>query len=239
MKDLLKLMQKRQSTRLPFDTKHPITKDDLLQILEAGRWAPTAHNMQNFELIVVDDEEILESIENIKRPVSETFVRENYQQLSFSEEELLKKKSGVLAAMFPPSWRNPDFRLDVSDEKADLSMQRPILGCPVMLIIVYDPARRAPASEGDFLGILSLGCVMENMWLMANSLGISFHIVSSISSGTVGKEVKNILHIPGNLEIAFSCRLGYPISSPSEYLRVRRDIIDFTSHNKFGSKGLE
>ncbi len=239
MKDLLKLMQKRQSVRLPFDTKHPITKDDLLQILEAGRWAPTAHNMQNFELIVIDDEELLESIEDIKRPVSETFVRENYLQLSFSEEELLKKKSGVLAAMFPPSWRNPDFRLDISDEKADLSMQRPIQGCPVMLVIVYDPARRAPASEGDFLGILSLGCVMENMWLMANSLGISFHIVSSLSSGAVGKEVKNILHIPGNLDIAFSCRLGYPISAPAEYLRVRRDIKDFASHNKFGSKDLE
>ena len=92
---------------------------------------------------------------------------------------------------------------------ADSSVQRPFPACPAMLIVVYDPAKRAPASEGDFLGIISLGCVMENMWLMANSLGISFHIVSSLSSGTVGKEVKNILDIPENLKIAFSCRLGY------------------------------
>jgi nitroreductase len=118
-------------------------------------------------------------------------------------------------------------------------MQRPFPKCPVLLVIVYDPGKRAPASEGDFLGIISLGCVMENMWLMANSLGISFHIVSSLSSGVVGKQVKNILRIPENLQIAFSCRLGYAVSAPEKYLRVRRDIKDFISHNKFGSKGLE
>ncbi len=29
-----------------------------------ARWAPTAHNMQNFEVIVVDDNEVLEIIGN-------------------------------------------------------------------------------------------------------------------------------------------------------------------------------
>ena len=97
MNELLKLIQERHSSRMPFDTKHPIAKQDLLQILEAGRWTPTAHNMQNFEIIVVDDEKLLESLGNIKRPVSETFIRENYQQLSFSEDELRRKKTGILA----------------------------------------------------------------------------------------------------------------------------------------------
>ena len=35
--------------------------------------------------------------------------------------------------------------------------------------------RRSP---GDVLGMMSLGCVMENMWLMAESLGIRFHILA-------------------------------------------------------------
>ena len=239
MKELLKLIQDRQSFRMSFDTNRIIEKKDLLVILEAGRWTPTAHNMQNFEIIVIDDKKLLESIGNIKRPISETFIRENYQQLSFSEEELLRKKTGLLGTMFPPSWRNPDFKLDMNDEKSDSSTQRPFPTCPLMLIVIYDPCKRAPASEGDFLGILSLGCLMENMWLSANSLGISFHIVSSLSSGPVEKEVKSLLNIPENLNIAFSCRLGYPVSKPAKYLRVRRDIKDFTSHNKYGSKDLE
>jgi nitroreductase len=72
-------MQKRQSARIPLDTKRPIAKDNLLQILEAGRRAPTSHNMQNFEIIVVDNKKLLESIGNIKRYISKTFIRENYQ----------------------------------------------------------------------------------------------------------------------------------------------------------------
>jgi len=236
--ELLKLMQERQSTRLPYDIKRQIAEKDLLQILEAARWTPSAHNMQNFEIIIVDDRKSLDSIANIKRPFSEIFIRENYQHLSFSMEELQRKKTGLLGTMFPPEWRDPNFSLDSIDENETLSMQRPFPDCPLMLIVVYDPARRAPASEGDFLGILSLGCLMENMWLMANSLGINFHIMSSLSSDSSEKEVKKILKIPENLKIAFCTRLCYASLKP-EYLRVRREIDDFTSYNEFGQRGPE
>ena len=42
MKEVLKLMQERQSVRMPFETKRTVAKKDLLQILEAARWTPTA-----------------------------------------------------------------------------------------------------------------------------------------------------------------------------------------------------
>lgn len=239
MKQLLEIMQERQSMRMPFDTKRPIPRQALLQILEAARWAPTAHNMQNFEIVAVDDEKLLESIANIHRPISEVFIRENYQQLSFSEEELRRKKTGIMGTMFPPSWLNPDFKLDPQDEEANESMQRPFPATPLMLIVVYDPVKRAPASKNDFLGSISLGCVMENMWIMANSLGIGVHIVSSLSSGDVEYKVREMLQIPENLKIAFSCRLGYPVSNPENYVRVRRDVNDFTHHNAYGTNDLE
>jgi nitroreductase len=236
--ELLKIIQERQSARVPFDSKHQIEEHDLLKILEAGRWSPSAHNMQNFEIIVVNDPKLLDSIANIKRHISQSFIRENYQQLSFSKEELLRKKTGLPGTMFPAEWRDPNFNINSIDEKADSSGQRPFPSCPLMIIVVYDPAKRAPASEGDFLGILSLGCLMENMWLMANSLGIDFHIVSSLSSDNSEKEVKKILKIPENIKIAFCTRLGYASLKP-EYLRVRREIDDFTSYNEFGHRGPE
>ncbi len=106
MSDILKLIQERQSTRAPYDPQHPVKKEDLQQIIEAARWAPTAHNMQNFEIIVIDDKDVLKKIGKIKTPVSEDFIRENYQQLSFSEKELLKKKVGIMGTMFPPEWKD-------------------------------------------------------------------------------------------------------------------------------------
>jgi len=234
MPDILKIIQERRSMRMPFDAERPIARQDLRQILEAGRWAPTAHNMQNFEIIVVDDKKILDEIGEIKSTVSEIFIQENYQQLSFSEEELLQKKVGLLGTMFPPSWRTPGVK-PVVDE----SRSRSFPVCPTLLVVLYDPARRAPASEGDFLGIISLGCMMENLWLMANSLGIDFHIVSSLGSGPVEKEVKRILAVPENLKIAFTVRLGYATVAPPPSLRVRRDIEDFSHHNHFGKKGID
>jgi len=231
MQELLNIIRKRKSARIPFDSERPVTKEDLRQILEAGRWAPTAHNMQNFEIIIVDDKEVLGAIGGIKSTISETFIRENYQQLSFSEEELLRKKVGILSTMFPRAWRTPGYKPD-----KDTDSRRPIQTSPVMLIVVYDPGRRAPASEGDFLGIVSLGCVMENIWLMANSLGISFHVVSAIGTDPIEKKIKSILNIPDHLKIPFAFRLGYPVSPPAKYSRVRRDIGDFTHHNRFGNR---
>jgi len=234
MPDILKIIQERRSVRMPFDPERPISKQDLLQILEAGRWAPSAHNMQNFEIIIVDDKEILEKIGNIKSRVSDTFIQENYQLLSFSEEELLHKKVGLLGAMFPPSWRTPGVKPVVEEGRS-----RPFPVCPTLLIVLYDPSKRAPASEGDFLGIISLGCMMENLWLVANSLDIDFQIVSALASGLVEKEVKRILAVPEHLKIAFTVRLGYAAAAPSRYLRVRRDMEDFSHHNHFGNKGID
>lgn len=236
MQDVLTLIRERQSARMPFEAERSIGKQDLRQIMEAGRWAPTAHNMQNFEIIVVDDKTLLHAIGNIKHSVSDTFLQENYRQLSLSEEELRRKKVGLLGTMFPPAWRTPGARH--REAAAEEVMSRPIPPCSVLLVVVYDPRKRAPASEGDSLGIMSLGCVMENMWLMAQSLGIGFQIVSALSAGPVEEEVKSILNIPDYLKIVFAARLGYPIASSAKYLRVRREVEDFTHHNRFGNKGI-
>jgi len=232
MPGILELIRERASVRAPFDTQRPISEDDLTSILEAARWSPTAHNMQNFDIVVVDDPATLDAIAHIKRPTSETFIRENYAQLSFSEEELLRRKTGLLATQFPPAWRDPEFSAETLTAEETAAMQRPLPAAPLLLVVVYDPSKRAPASEGDFLGIMSLGCVMENMWLTAEALGIGLQIVSSLSNGP---EVKQILGIPDGLTVAFSCRLGYPLAAAPKRLRVRRDVTDFASHNRFGS----
>jgi nitroreductase len=239
METLISLMRHRQSSRTPFDPERPVAKKDMLQILEAGSWAPTAHNMQNFEAIVVEDKDLLKRISEIDFPASETFIQENYLQLSFSEDELKRKKTGVMGTMFPKSWLHPGLIVEHSRENEVeyplLERHHQLLSCPALVIVLYNPARRAPASEGDFLGIMSLGCVLENMWLMAAGLGIGFHVVSALSGDHVEEELKKLLHIPPELRVAISFRLGYPTASPA-YLRVRRDLRDFVHYNHFLKK---
>jgi len=237
MSRILRIIQERHSFRVPFDRERPVARRDLKKILEAARWTPTAHNMQNFEILVIDSKELLRKLGNIKSQITAEFIRENFQQLSFSEEEFLEKKVGLLASMFPESWRSPEVKIrGMIRESEPTFMNRVIQDSPVLLIVIYDSNKRAPASEGDALGTMSLGCVMENMWLTAQDLGIGFQVLSQFRARPVEEEVKQILNIPEYMKIAFACRMGYPISTPAKYLRVRRDVNMFTHHNRFGNR---
>jgi nitroreductase len=238
MNDVLKIIRERQSTRVPFDPHRSVNRDNLKQVIEAARWAPTPHNMQNFEIIAVDDEDVLRRIGDIKSGVSESFIRENYRQLSFSKRELLRKKVGILGTYFPPAWRDPKRFGEILNEEGRSSLNDTIDGSREILIVIYDPRKRAPASEGDFLGTLGLGCVMENMWLTAQTLKIGFQIMSVFSGERVEKAVKRTLAIPRHMKIAYAIRLGYPIRPSSRYLRVRRDVEGIVHHNRYENKGL-
>jgi nitroreductase len=188
MSEILDVIQARHSSRGPFDPNHPVSAASQRLILEAARWAPTPANMQNFEIIVVDSRERIDALEKIPAEMSEKFLRENYQQLSFSEQDL------------------------------------------------HDSTKRAPGSDGDPVGLISLGCVMENMWLMCESLGVGVHVITVVSNGPVEALMRDVLHIPKEMNVAFACCLGYTVDATPDYSRVRRDLDSFVHHDDFGQR---
>jgi nitroreductase len=63
--------------------------------------------------------------------------------------------------------------------------------------------------------MLIFGCVMENMWLMAQKLGIGFPIMS-VFNGPVQVDVRNVLKIPDPMAISFAVRpWGIPLHNPA------------------------
>ena len=239
MRDMLNIIRDRRSMREPFDIGRPIAKPELQCILEAARWAPTPNNMQNFEVLVVDDQKQLGAIAAIPAEMSEAFLRENYDQLSFSDDELQIRKTGMLARMFPAAWTDPEAWSPDSDYTSQLSFLGKFMQpAPLLLIVVYDSNKRAPGSDRDIVGHLSLGCVLENMWLESESLGIGLQVLTVFSNGQVENRLKRLLGIPGHLKIAFACRLGYPTAPSPKEPHVRRDIEDFVHHNHFGRKEI-
>jgi nitroreductase len=226
----------RHSSRRPFDPSRPVTQSDLTQIFDAARWAPTPCNMQNFEIIVVDDVTLLKRICAIPDQVSERYLRENFEQLSFGEEKLRERKAGMLAADFPKTWTDPENW----NPKSDIRTQLTYLGmtideCQTLVLVTYDKTRHAPGSENDALGHMSLGCVMQNMWLASTSLGIGIQMLTVFSEGLVEKALKAILRLPETMAIAFACSVGYPSEPDPGYLRVRRDLKQFVHHNRYGN----
>jgi nitroreductase len=231
--DILRLIQDRQSSRMPFDSDRQIPEEHLRQILEAARWAPTAHNMQNFEIVVVDDSGLLDEVSAVRSETSLAFVEENYEQLCFSEDELRLKKRGMLGMMFPPEWRTPGLKPRVDPEHPHSVLGERVRRCAALVLVTYDPRQRAPASEGDALGMISLGCVLENMWLVAHSLEIGFHAQCVLRHREVEAQLRTLLAIPEPLKIGFAVRLGYPAEAV-HYLRVRREVTEFAYRNRYG-----
>ena len=72
----------------------------------------------------------------------------------------------------------------------------------MLLIVVYDSRRRAPDSDGDLLGIMSLGCVMQTIWLMAEALGIGVQVLSAFSGRWAESDLRAILNIPVEMKLA-------------------------------------
>jgi hypothetical protein len=179
----------------------------------------------------------LAEIGRIATETSEMFVRENFAQLSFSEEELTQKGTGLLATMFPPAWRLPGALPEHVVGSRAGCLADTMRSCPLILIVSYDTRTRAPASEGDMLGLISLGCVMQNMWLTAESAGIGVQIMSVFSNAEVECGLRPLLGIPAHMKTAFALRLGYPADTPGRYLRVRRTISRFTHRNTFEADG--
>jgi nitroreductase len=233
--DFFQLIRQRQSAKGGFDPQRPVDAESLKKIVEAARWSPTAHNLQNFEIVVVDDKDLLAELGKIRTFLREEYLREHYLALSFTEEEYLQKKVGILGTGAPPSWRDPTKFTKVVIESQPGQLSQAMKGCPALMVVTYDPINRAPGSEGDFLGIISLGCVMENIWLAASALGIGVRILSSFSDEPGVREVKNLLGIPAQLRVAYTVCLGYPASQTGKYLRVRRDTSSLAHHNKYGA----
>ena len=137
MNDLMTIIRQRYSERGPFDSDRQVPTADVEKILEAARWAPTSHNMQNFEIVVVDDERLLNLLGNLNTIPSPEFIRENYEQLSMTEEELARKKVGILGNQFPPSWQDKAQLDSAIKDQMPLSLGRLINGAPTILILLY------------------------------------------------------------------------------------------------------
>jgi len=225
------LIEHRHSSRVPFDPAQHVSEAELARIIDAARWAPTAHNMQNFRLVVVDDRDTLRRLGEIRAPVSPTFIVENFRQLSWSPEELARRGTGLLATMFPPSWWTGDPEAVPKDAARPLGEL--LAGAPMVIVVVFDPTERAPASEGDVLGMISLGCVLENMWLAAQACHLDVQVVSSFTGEHVEPEVARVLAVPPPWRIAYALRLGHAIANDG-HQRVRRTPEAFVHRNRFG-----
>jgi hypothetical protein len=65
-------------------------------------------------------------------------------------------------------------------------------------------------------------------------LGVGVHILS-VFGREPEEKVKQLLHVPKEMKIAYAVRLGYPVRQPAKYMRMRRSANVLIHHNLYRS----
>lgn len=176
----------------------PVPRKKLVQIIEAGRFAPTGGNRQPLEYAVVETPEILARV----RDRCIEFHAASSESLLSSLAE--KEKSGDILTgaeqamkAYAQAW---PFRLQLNRQGIDTLFYH----APVLIVIHADMAV-SPGSEID------AGLAAMQMALMAESLGLgTCYIGFLIPAAQQSSEIKQLMGIPEKNLPIISFVTGYP-----------------------------
>ena len=200
------VIEKRRTFR-DFSSK-PIPQDKVKKILETGLKAPTYNHLREWDFILITDKSVLQNMLNVDQ------VKDDY-----SKEELQKVFNGYEEAA-----KQMYFNALPKQKKM-------ILNAPEVIVVVYKPKTKITDCKRiyDLNCLASIWCCIENMLLsMAEEdlFGVTF-----VPQHT--ENLKSILSIPYELEIAAIIPFGYRSDKAKEIKQKRVNLEDRIHYNKW------
>jgi nitroreductase len=226
----------------------------LRRILEAALWAPSGHNSQPWEFVIVDDPELIQRIAEITTELFDAFLANSphlmrwvsnfHRWLRWSREELESHGDGIYFQRQPRSvWEELDGLKEeaaIRDRLIALFGSRgqasKLIGtAPCLVFTLLDTEREIPDYSNDMLALTSAGAAMQNLRLAAFELGIAVHEQSVLYDLPETREaLGQLLEIPGRCKIVGGMRLGYRAkAAKSSFTHVRRPVADVMHRNRY------
>ena len=112
----------------------------------------------------------------------------------------------IIVAVTNKTVRDELSRLNAEVMGADID---PFYGAPVVLVVLADKSVPTYVYDGS--------CVMENLMLAVNALGVGscwIHRAKQVFEGEYGKELLKKLGVEGEFEGIGNCIIGYPAGEP-------------------------
>ncbi len=181
-------------------TSEKITKADLLKMMEAVRWAPSADNQQIWRFIVVETSTIKMAIRTAideQDPRLTTSLGTN--PIPLTEKELDKMGLNFSPGNYDPSLDS--FRDDIKEVcPADHACAET---AGALIICTFQPQ-----FLGRTFGELELGGAVLNLYLLAHKLGYRARIIRNFNRDLV----RNACKIPESLKIPVIIAIGFAIA---------------------------
>jgi len=203
---------------IQFDSNFIIDKKDILKILEAGRWAPSAENQQVWRFLAIDDKikkgDLIHSVEkqdprlkaktpDIKKPILNNrfvFSTDNFDAESDKYKDLISETS-----------------------KDDLNCAKTASS----FIIGTHSLKYA----GKSFGWTDIGAAIANMILMTENLGFKARWIRNFNRETVREN----LQIPKSLVIDALLAIGKSVKINESCEVENKNYEEFFFHNKWGN----
>ncbi len=193
---VLELIRSRRSKRLFKDTA--VEREVIEQILEAARFAPSGHNEQTTEFVVVQDKEVIseitaltaegivKTVQPLKNPIGRMMMGRAIGRRSVEYLSELAPELEGLAAMLK--------------DGTDWILRK----APVLVLFCADTA-------GDFFAKVNANLALHNAALAAETLGLGcfyggFVVLAADRSDAIAK----LISLPETHQIYGALALGYP-----------------------------
>lgn len=202
---ILEALRMRRSIRVFLDKT--VEKDVIERIIDAATLAPSAHNLQTTEFIVVQDKEVLGKITEF----TVGYFAKTAKQLHNPAIRLLYRLTApreIDSAVHMLA--DLDLMVEVAQEGND-----PVLrGAPCLLVCHAESGINFPEANA----ILAL----HNATLMAQALGLgSFLLGWVVGACKRDKSIPELLSVPSNHEVYGGLALGYPRIAFKKWMQRR------------------
>ncbi len=231
-----------------------VEEDIVMQLIEAARWAPSGHNSQPWEFIIIDDRRTIMNIAEIslatfnrvqkERADLKDWVKHWLRWLRWSDKELEEAGDGVYMHRMPRSaWEDMGDTGSLEQLRAKLleifpAYSRPskiLSESPCLIYTLLDKTKKIPDSSRGMMALTSTGAAIQNIRLAAHALGLAAHELSPLYDlPATRKGIKKLLFIPDHFRIVSAMRVGYP-ADPVTIVRshIRRPVEELIHRNRF------
>ena len=211
--DLLQAIRERKSTRA--FKPDPVPRERVEELLRLALQAPSAINLQPWEIIVVAGEEKERLSRRLIKAYHEKQVSCGPGTVKPLPKSFGKRGAKTLAEMrpfFEEMKVNPDQYINEGSCR--------FYGAPTAILICLDDA----FSESRFVDI---GVILGYLALAAHGLGLGTCPIGLIAA--YGDDIKDLLNIPENKNVVIGMALGYPDpeSSINRFRSSRDDLEEF------------
>jgi nitroreductase len=243
--DLLDAIRKRHTTNGPFEERL-VAPEHVRTILEMASRAPSHFNSQPWRFIVIEDAERRKAIgeiagDSMRQLMEEGRFWQQYRRFfRFSQEEVDANKDGIHFDNMPSVLK--PFAKYIFTERGGQMMntfqvprvlandaRKLVASSPLLLGIALSRDLYVPNELTGLYTTISLGAVVQTIWLTATSLGMGMQFVSTPQEiPAQWARISQTLNVPDDYELILLFRLGY------ENPATKRPTIDWSSPQRKG-----